>query len=432
MTRQLLCSLLFQRRPLRTALATALLCFALQFPAMAGEKLSWKNVTSPAEGDMISAIAATDDGDLFAATQSGTVYRSTDKGQSWKFLTSDGSYTFALVAAGTTIYRASQQSLDVSTDKGSTWKSIGGNPVEQSQSVLVSAAGTLFAGSLQSGVFRSDDGGKTWTQSLKGAEIKRLVEAPNGRLFATVTYPADFGSTDIVADSSGIYSSADGGTTWKRAGLLGRLLVTLAVSTDGSLLAGSQEMEGKGRVFRSDDNGTTWNTTTLQDITTSLTPLSNGTIMATAANSGIYQSADTGKTWSSANSGIFDMRIMGMALHPDGHLYAYDVWGALYRSSIPVATGVAPSHQQTSIAVHIAPHPTADEATFTITTAVQEHTRLVLFDGSGRELAVLADEVFAPGTHALHFSARGLACGVYFYRLETPSSALSGSFSVVR
>ena len=44
--------------------------------------------------------------------------------------------------------------------------------------------------------------------------------------------------------------------------------------------------------------------------------------------------------------------------------------------------------------------------------------RLAVYDILGREVAVLADGQKAPGAYKATFSARGLASGVYFYRLE--------------
>jgi hypothetical protein len=43
--------------------------------------------------------------------------------------------------------------------------------------------------------------------------------------------------------------------------------------------------------------------------------------------------------------------------------------------------------------------------------------RLVVYDILGREVAVLVNDLQAPGWHAVTFDARGVSSGVYFYRL---------------
>ena len=46
---------------------------------------------------------------------------------------------------------------------------------------------------------------------------------------------------------------------------------------------------------------------------------------------------------------------------------------------------------------------------------------LRVYDLLGREVAILINEVEAPGTHSVTFNASGLASGVYLYRIEAGS-----------
>ena len=45
--------------------------------------------------------------------------------------------------------------------------------------------------------------------------------------------------------------------------------------------------------------------------------------------------------------------------------------------------------------------------------------RLAVYDLLGREVAVLVDDKKAPGAYEVQFDAKGLASGVYFYRLQS-------------
>ena len=64
---------------------------------------------------------------------------------------------------------------------------------------------------------------------------------------------------------------------------------------------------------------------------------------------------------------------------------------------------------------------------FNPTTAIRydlaraEHVSLRLYDVTGREIRALVDEEQPAGPQSVTLDARGLASGVYFYRLETPS-----------
>ncbi|MFA3783401.1 LamG-like jellyroll fold domain-containing protein [Melioribacteraceae bacterium 4301-Me] len=48
----------------------------------------------------------------------------------------------------------------------------------------------------------------------------------------------------------------------------------------------------------------------------------------------------------------------------------------------------------------------------------QEYVTLKVFDLLGREITTLVSEVLNPGTYEINFDARGLASGIYFYRLQ--------------
>jgi hypothetical protein len=70
-----------------------------------------------------------------------------------------------------------------------------------------------------------------------------------------------------------------------------------------------------------------------------------------------------------------------------------------------------PFNGQTMIRYHVAERAGAS-------TNATHAVRLTVHDVLGREVAILANETVPPGTHTVSFDARGLASGVYFYRLQ--------------
>ena len=58
--------------------------------------------------------------------------------------------------------------------------------------------------------------------------------------------------------------------------------------------------------------------------------------------------------------------------------------------------------------------------------------RLVVFDLLGREIAVLVNEVKAPGTYMVRFDASRLASGVYFCRMKTGGFSQSKSMILTK
>jgi hypothetical protein len=64
------------------------------------------------------------------------------------------------------------------------------------------------------------------------------------------------------------------------------------------------------------------------------------------------------------------------------------------------------------------PNPFNPSSVIRFQVPVASHARLAVYDILGREVAVLVDEVKAPGTYEVKFTAAGLASGVYFYRMQ--------------
>jgi hypothetical protein len=60
------------------------------------------------------------------------------------------------------------------------------------------------------------------------------------------------------------------------------------------------------------------------------------------------------------------------------------------------------------------------------------HISLKVFDLLGRQIAVLVDELKAPGSHQVVFDGEGVASGVYFYRLVGGPKSLTGKMILQR
>jgi len=113
-----------------------------------------------------------------------------------------------------------------STDLGETWThssaglayAAGEEPVKSGWSVAV-GDGAVYAGVQPAGLFRSEDGGGTWTH-IEGLQKhpSRPEWNPGGAgliLHSIVLHPQDPGQVWIGISAAGVFHTADGGETWE-------------------------------------------------------------------------------------------------------------------------------------------------------------------------------------------------------------------------
>jgi photosystem II stability/assembly factor-like uncharacterized protein len=135
--------------------------------------------------------------------------------------------------------------------------------------VLVGALGDPFKDSEARGVYRTTDAGKTWQKTLyvgPSSGVSDLVREPrNPRivLAAVWQYRRSPWLLDSGGPAGGLYRSTDGGTTWTKLtghGLpstpTGRIGIAVAPSRPQRVYAVIQSTEGL--LWRSDDGGSSW------------------------------------------------------------------------------------------------------------------------------------------------------------------------------
>lgn len=194
-----------------------------------------------------------------------------------------------------TVLVATYQGVYRSTDNGLHW-----DPTSSGLSSahpLVTAAtyydNTFYVGLVDGTIYSSTDEGLTWTftySSGLGSSIDEIV-GHNGTL--------------LVAESSGLARSSDGGETFEQVtGLLDSIYVMSLAASGNSLFAGTIS----NGMLRSDDEGVTWEPVVLPvpEYATSFVQCmaANGANMLTAPWGVICYSTDYGQTWQLGGEGI--------------------------------------------------------------------------------------------------------------------------------
>ncbi|MGD0300542.1 MAG: SBBP repeat-containing protein [Bryobacteraceae bacterium] len=203
-----------------------------------------------------------------------------------------------------TIYAVSPASLLRSTDAGNTWKILPGLPSGTNLNAVAvdpTNSSVIYLGTTPLGAFKSTDGGATWAainngippipeQTLTGAIIQSLDVA------LIWIDPKSPNSLFALSGSFALFRSGDGGRSWSVSPVPGFVYGSLAFDpfTKGTLYAG-----GPGYYIKSTDEGQNWIPFAAQltePVTIAPDPFHPGVLYA-GNYSALYRSTDSGQTW---------------------------------------------------------------------------------------------------------------------------------------
>ena len=195
--------------------------------------------------------------------------------------------------------------------------------------VFVAATGNPFKYSPDRGVYRTRDGGKTWKKvlfindTLGAADLE--FQADDARVLYAAMWHGIRHPWTITSGSTdgGLYKSTDGGETWSKlggglpTGLFGRANMGVSAAAPNRLYALIEAKPGIG-LYHSDDFGTSWKLVNSEErlstrpfYYTTLGVDPNNADVVFVGNEGWFKSADGGKSFTVQNTP-----------HGDNH----DVW----------------------------------------------------------------------------------------------------------
>jgi photosystem II stability/assembly factor-like uncharacterized protein len=270
----------------------------------------WRNL-GPFRAGRVGAVSGAigEPGTFYAGYPGGGLWKTTSAGQTW-FPVFDGVREVSSVGAvevapsnprivyvgtgdmitGGTLDQGN--GVYKSTDAGATWQHLGLAGTRHIQTmlvdprnpdvVLVGALGDHIERSAERGVYRSTDGGRSWSKTLfvdnevGVTKLARAFDVPNvifaatakhygGPAFPTCCRSWQFSTdarltSDSTRNGSALYKSVDGGVTWSELTttglpkLDGRMSVAVAIGTNAQRIY----LITNSALYRSDDGGGTW------------------------------------------------------------------------------------------------------------------------------------------------------------------------------
>ncbi|HEY2475763.1 MAG TPA: hypothetical protein VGI19_13320 [Candidatus Cybelea sp.] len=171
-----------------------------------------------------------------------------------------------------------------STDGGKNWTHLGLSDTKQIGAIVVdphdpnivyvAALGHPYAPNAERGVFKTSDGGRTWSKVLyKNADtgaISLAMEPGNPNVIYAALWQTRRPPWNVYPPSngpgSGLYKSSDAGATWTQLthGLpehVGHIGLSISAAAPHRVYAMVDSPPNAGGVFRSDDDGASWTRT---------------------------------------------------------------------------------------------------------------------------------------------------------------------------
>jgi len=259
--------------------------------------MPWREIGPATAGGRVAAVAGTaaDANLYYVGAAGGGVWKSSNGGQTWNAVfekqpvASIGAIAIdptdekiVWVGTGETNPRNDVSYGDgiyKTTDGGDTWTNVGLKPTKyisrivvdprNHNHVAVAALGDVFNDSPDRGIYVTQDGGKTWKQTLlagpeSGAsDLAMSAQDPNVLYTGIWQFQRRPWTFTSGGDADGLYKSTDGGMTWTKltghglpAGITGRIGLAVAPSDGRRVYALIESKDGI--LWRSDDGGANW------------------------------------------------------------------------------------------------------------------------------------------------------------------------------
>jgi len=232
----------------------------------------------------------------FVASASGGVWKTINDGTTWTpVFDKEGSYSIGAIVLDPknplTVWvgtgeNNSQRSVSYgngvyrSDDGGKTWKNVGLKTSEHigriaidpkdSNTVYVAAQGPLWGPGGERGLFKTSDNGKTWKKILTVSDntgvTDVVIDPQNPETVYAASYQRRRHMWTLIngGPESAIYKSTDSGATWNKlkAGLpttdMGRVGLAISLVDSNVIYATVEAADKKGGIFRSSDRGGSW------------------------------------------------------------------------------------------------------------------------------------------------------------------------------
>jgi photosystem II stability/assembly factor-like uncharacterized protein len=212
-----------------------------------------------------------------------------------------------------------------STNGGASWSVVNSGLTDLLVLALAvdhNNSAVLYAGTNSAGLFKSTNGGATWNAAnagitLSSPSIRRIVIDKNN---SNALYAATFG---------GVFKSDNAGATWiaanagitilENSGVPGAFGIAIDPSNSSTIYLTTQSAGG---VFKTTNGGASWSAlnsglTAVEVSAIVIDRFNPATLYAATTSNAIYKSINGGSTWFEANLGFSTLLTLSLAIDPN-------------------------------------------------------------------------------------------------------------------
>jgi photosystem II stability/assembly factor-like uncharacterized protein len=359
---------------------------------------------------------------LFLGSDSG-LFHSPDSGDSWEsvqgILGQTGivmiyRHESVLLAEIVTPFRTDSYTLYESSDGGTEWDSVG--YLSAGQYYLWSSNAVMVQGSaLENGVYISTDSGHTWNCVSCAYNPELPVTAVlSDSLVVMLTF---------MPGSRHLARSTDLGYTWKNLDMFDSSMYPVAAV--GNTIFASVGAD----LYRSRDQGENWEKI-LDSVRFKI--FQKDTIYALTSKERLNISTDRGSSWSQTTNVGLPSLDFSEWVASDGRMYARFASGELYRTTLPLRSGVsaANDHAATNRIV-CSPNPFDERTVLTFENCSHGVMYMDVMNSLGA--SVLRETIpDVNGYQQYSADLSSLPAGAYYIRLVCPADGWSATASVIK
>lgn len=372
---------------------------------------------------------------VFAVSNGYNLYTSENGGQSYEqksFSAANNIQIHCFGRQGAFYFAGTDSGVYRSENRGNTWTPVRtGLPVGFNNRIvgIVASGDALVAISYEKGVFRSVDNGTSWVASTTGM---------SGVFYEWGRGLAWFKGAIYAATVSGVFKSVDGGLNWTLSFGTGMNGITAGENAIFTFDYTSIARSSDGETWEGGGVGVSLSTSSL--IISAVTAYKN-TVFAGTSYINPNRISDTGVFWSKNGGASFESIQDNMPSGEGARSIAVNDSSIFVGVSDYIFTRryaplhALPNESQKPAAFSLRqnyPNPFNPSTTIPFSLKETGPVKLSVFDLNGRIVGIPVNGIRQAGEHYVSFDASLLSSGIYYYMLDAGGRSLAGKMTLIK